>query len=177
MSIRGFGSQTLTGTAQPLLGTTLTAGLLITPDQYTGTLDPRSNQSITTATVASSSNFTKGDRVLVGVAAGPFDQGEVVGVIDATHIQITKLSKPHATGELVILSIQSQAISLLSGTGTLYIGGDSTVSSTSKTLAWSLLTGQSYDWGRSGAGNLLGTGSIWVQGTAADSYLVMLVTV
>lgn len=190
MALRGFGSITLSGSAQPAFGTTLTAAITnITPDRYTGQLDPRSAQSTASAVVTSVAFFRVGDRALVGPAAGPFDWAKItaitLGSSPAGTLTLQGLTTTHASGEFVILSIPCAIYTLLPGSGnagTLYIGEDNTVSATSLTLiaaitATQAAAGVSFTPNRSSTGNVLDTPHLWLKGTSADTYIPSLLQI
>lgn len=178
MAFRGFGFQALGAASQPLISTTLSAAFAVTPDPHTGRTDPGSQASTVTAAVASSANFLNGDKIWVGPAAGPFDQGQVYGIPDATHIQIKGLTGPHASGEFVALGGNFSSIYVLAGGATIFLGSDHTVAVGSATLFRQLLTTTFWEVGASGSGNMYGTGSIWISGTTgAAAYLVSVDTI
>ena len=185
MAIRGFGIQTVTGTAQPVFGTTLTAAVTPTPDMYTGNTEPRSQRSQTILPVANPYLVRKGDKVILG-AAGAFVQTNMVAQdigtvsainIGASTITVVGLVRSHASGEFVVLSIEAARIKITANSYTLYLGEDSTVSATSPTLVEYLLPGLSFDVGQSAIGNVHGTAHLWILGTAADTFLASIVQV
>lgn len=185
MGLRGFGNQTLSGAAQPMFGTTITTAITPTPDAHTGNYDPRSAASQSVIVVAVATDFRKGDTVMVGTAAAfaqgsttnP-DQGKVTAVnYGASTITVSGLTRAHAAGEFIVLSIQVATVSIQNGAGQIYVGEDSTVAAGSTTLIRLLAASAIYDWGSSNVGNVLGTGHIWVSGTAADTFLPSIVQV
>lgn len=177
MSIRGFGNQTVTGTAQPLFATTLTAAFSVTPDPYTGLTDAKSQPSSVKAAVASSNNFRVNDRVMLGVAGGPYDWGKIVQIPDSTHVVIQGLQTAnHASGEWLILAVDCAHIEIVANANTLYVAEDNTVASNSPKLYKTLLPGGIYTTPYV-SGNLFGTSHYWVLGTAADTYLANLTTI
>jgi DNA-binding beta-propeller fold protein YncE len=185
MGLRGFGNQTLTGAAQPMFGTTISTAIMPTPDQFTGNFDPRSAASQSIIQVATAATFRKGDTVMVGPASAFMqgsainpDQGKITAVnYGAGTITVAGLTRAHAAGEFIVLSIQVATISIQNGAGQLYVGEDSSVAAGSNTLLRILAAAASYDWGLSNVGNVLGTGHIWVSGTAADTFLPSIVQV
>jgi hypothetical protein len=178
MAIRGFGVQTVTGTPQPLFGTTLTAAFNVTPDSHTGLTDPRSQPSSVLAAVTSSTNFRISDRVMLGAAGGPYDWGKIVAIPDATHVRIQGLSTVHhASGEWLFLAIDCAHIEITANASTLYIGEDNTVGAGSATLYKILLPGGIYTTPSGVEGNMFGTSHYWVLGTAADTFLPNLTTI
>lgn len=178
MAIRGFGPQTVTGTPQPMFGTTITTAFNVTPDPHTGLTDPRSQPSTVTAVVAASSNFRVNDRAMLGAAGGPYDWCKVTAIPDATHVTISGLQTPnHTAGEWLILAIDCAHIECTANASTLYIGEDNTVGATSKTLYKVLLPGGVYSTPQGVDGNMFGTSHYWVLGTAADTFLPNLTTI
>lgn len=190
MSTRGFGPQTVTGTAQPAYGTTLTAAIVVlTTDFSTQRTDPASNPSQASAVVANPYIFRKGDRVAIGTAANfgfspivtqPPDWGNVTGVNYGTlTVTIKGLTRTHASGEFVVLSVAVASYTILGFTlsNSLYIGEDSTVSPTSHTLIYVIGPGLPYSFGQSSSGNVWDTGHLWLEGTAADVYLPSFATI
>lgn len=186
MGLRGFGNQTLLATAQPLIGTTLTAAIFPSPDQATGSLAAGNANSQVVSPVASAANFRKGDRVLLGVAA-TFSQAATVnsdsGFVQAVDLignklTINGLQRNHASGEFVVLSIQASRVKIQTNASSVYLGGDSTVAAGSSTLAEILLPGQSYDIGPSSPADVYGTGGYWVaSASASDTYLPSITTI
>jgi len=183
MALRGFGIQTLSGTAQPVFGTQLTAAItLLTPDRYSGNTDPRSQASIAQAVVTSTQFFRLGDAVIVGPAAGPYDWAKVTkiaaGTPPAGTLTLQGLTTTHLATDFVILSIPCAGLTILPITvgSTMYIGEDSTVSATSATLIYAITTAQTaagvdFSPSRAMAGNVLDTPHLWITGTSADKYL------
>lgn len=183
MPLRGFGIQTLSGTAQPVFGTTLSAAITgLTTDRYTGNTDPRSQASTSSAVVVSTNFFRVGDRVVVGPAGGPWDEAQVTkitaGTPPAGTLALKGLTTTHASGEFVILAIACAGFSILPIVvgSTMYIGEDSTTGVASATLIYALTTTQAaagvdYSPSRAMSGNVLDTPKLWINGTAADKYL------
>src|SRR5665213_1868945 len=144
MSLRGFGYQTLTGAAQPLFGTTLSAAVRPSPDPYTGRLDPGSMASSAFLYLSAPITlFRQGDHVMVG-ASNSFQQGSTTPVdggtvqavnLSASNILVTGLQRNHSAGEYVILALPCSQINIQNGDSpTLYLGEDNTVGLTSTTL-------------------------------------------
>lgn len=185
MGLRGFGPQTLTGAAQPMFGTTLSADVRPTPDMFTGLLDPKSQRAQTVLPVAQATMFRRGDKIQIAPAADfvqgnttPIDEGLVSAVnYGGGTITVMGLTKPHALGETVVLSIQVASIYVRANADELYIGEDETVGAASTTLALYLLPGEIYNLGPSSVGNVYGTAHLWVLGTAADTFLPNLIQV
>lgn len=166
----------MTGTAQPLFGTTTTAIINPTPDRYTGTFDPRSQPSTGSVPVTSIQYFRVGDHVQVGVAGGPYDSAKItsitVGSSPAGTLGLQGLTKSHASGEWVILSKPCAEITITPNvtTAILYIGEDNTVSSTSLTLITQFPTAgatvtATWTVGNASSGNVVDTPNIWVLGS------------
>lgn len=186
MSIRGFGYQTVLGTPQPVFGTTLTAASAQpTPDPYTGDLSPRSQPSSLTLAVTNPYIFRKGDKVIVGAGSTfqqtnttQLDTGTVTAInTGASTITVAGLTRAHAAGEFVVLSIQTAIISIFAVANPLYLGEDFTVGAASKTLVALIGPSGSYGIGISGSGNVFGTAHFWLLGTAADTFLPSLTTI
>lgn len=178
MALRGCGSVTLTGTAQPLFGTTTTAAINPTPDRYTGQFDPRSQPSTGSVTVTSIQYFRVGDHVQVGPAGGPYDSAKItsitVGSSPAGTLGLQGLTKSHASGEWVILSKPCAGVKITPNvtSALVYIGEDNTVASTSLTLIdvipISATAGTNpWQYGQSNIGNVLDTPNLWIIGTGA----------
>jgi hypothetical protein len=184
MSARGFGTQTLTGAAQPMFGTTTTAATVPNPDLFTGGLNPASNPSQTIIPV-SQNIFRKGDRVLIGTASNftasntlAIDGGPVTAVnLSASNIAVGGLTRNHASGEFVVLALPCAQVSIQNGAGLLNIGEYSDVSAISPTLIGQAQPAGIFTLGWPSALNILETTHLWVQGTAADTYLPYLLTV
>ena len=78
--IRSWGQVTLTGSAQPLFGDTLTAAF--------SNLAPKNGFYI--VTVASTTRYQVGDRIILGVGSGSPTNCLLVGQIpDSTHLYCT----------------------------------------------------------------------------------------
>lgn len=184
MALRGFGIQSLTAnTAQPVFGTQLTAAITaVTADRHSGTTDPRSQASTSSAVVTSTQFFRVGDRVLVGPAAGPWDGATVTSITAGTPpagtLGLKGLTKTHLATDYVILAISCAGVTIqpIKVTASMYIGEDSTVSATSATLIYSFAVasaaGVPFQGNVAPAGNTLDTQHLWiVAGTTADTYL------
>ena len=192
MALRGFGFRSQGGTAQPLLGTTLAAAANPTPDPTTATLG-QGRDSTVVLSVTDASWFQAGDRVGVGVlanfgvnpATAP-DFGRVYGVpnLGANTIQVQGLVRAHASGEFVVLGIRFANLNIQTGkaagignAGVMYIGPDSSVAATSKTLAFELSQQNSYSLGSSSSGDTWDSMSLWTLGTSTDQYLANVTTI
>jgi hypothetical protein len=148
MGVRSFaGVVTLSGSAQPIFGTAVTAAVTPPPDQFSGNLTPGSNETQCSLTVTSTVGFLPGDRVAVGLTAAfkpgitataaiP-DQGTVKSITSGTVMVVQGLKQSHAaSGEWCVLSedagnVHLQPVSLSAAT---YIGNASTVASTDPSL-------------------------------------------
>jgi hypothetical protein len=141
MGVRPFaGIVTLSGAAQPIFGTAVTAAVTPPPDQFSGNLNPGSNETQCNLTVTSTAGFLPGDRVAVGstaafkpgiAAVGSIpDQGTVKSITSSTVMVVQGLKKTHAaTGEWCVLNeasgnVHLQPVTLSAAT---YIGNASTV--------------------------------------------------
>jgi hypothetical protein len=184
LALRGFGIQTLTGTAQPAFGTTLSSAITnLTTDPHTGRTDPASQLSLASAVVVNANFFRVGDSVNIGPAAGPYDWAKITkitaGTPPAATLTLQGLTSTHASAQFVILAIPCAQLYLFPGSansGTFYIGEDSTVSSTSATLirqitAAQALAGLGFVPSTSSSGGMQDTPHLWVTGTSADTYL------
>lgn len=182
--LRGLGNQTLTGSAQPLFGTTTSAAVTPMPDMQTGNLLPMSNPSQTVVPVTTQI-FRKGDHVVIG-AAGAFVQGSTVpvdgGIVSATtsnSITVMGLTRAHASGEFVVLALPVAQVQIQNGAAILYLGEDSSVASGSTTLISEIAASAMYTIPQGGGmvGNVIETQHLWVLGTVSDTYLPSLLTI
>jgi hypothetical protein len=185
MGIRPFaGPQTVTGAAQPVFGTALTAAVTPPPDEFSGKLTPGSNETQTTLIVTSTKGFITGDRVAVGptaafnpglVATGSIpDQGTVKKIVDATHLIVQGLKNSHAaTGEWVVLNEAAGDVRIRSATaaGTMYIGNASTVSATDASVFEVLNPGNLFDTAPIGSTQPWQLSTFWLFGAAADTFV------
>jgi hypothetical protein len=139
MAIRPFGGvQTVGAASQPVFGTTLTAAV-VTPAQATaGNKFPATAPAVTIA-VTSTAGFVQNDRVLVGPKANftvanraLLDTGTVSAVVDGTHLKVVGLTQNHASTDYVVLCEVCDHVAVIPVTnaGAIYLGTDSTVSST-----------------------------------------------
>lgn len=193
MSMRPFfGTQTLTGTAQPVFGTALTAAAVPPPDPFSGNLNPGSNETQVTLAVTSTLGFFPGCSALVGptaafepgvVAAGSIaDVGTVKSVVDATHLIVQGLKKAHAaSGEWVVLDqpVGNVHIRQVATTAAIYIGNASTVAAGDSSLLDILpivsAAGDTpnyvFDAESIGASQPFQTSEFWIIGTDGDTFL------
>ena len=187
MSLRGFGYQTLTGSPQPLFGTTLSAAVSPSPDFYTGRLDPGSQNSSAYLYLNAPVNlFRTGDHVMVG-ASDSFVQGATVSPdggtvqavnLSASNILVTGLQRKHSASEWVILALPVAEVDIQNGaSGTLYLGEDNTVGAGSATLAKTTAADTTMTIGSPGLGNMIETQKLWVKGTASNTILPSLLTI
>jgi hypothetical protein len=195
MSLRGFGTQTLTGTPQPLIGTTLSAAVIPSPDLYTGRLDPGSQNSSTILPLnAPVYLFRQGDHVMVGASntfiqgnTTPVDGGTVQSInLTASNVIVTGLMRKHSASEWVVLAMPiSQALVQVSASNTgaqIYLGEDPTVASNSQTLIAAIpkntiMPPFSIPMSAGGTLNTFDSQKMWVVGTASDTFLPSLLIV
>ncbi len=184
MALRGFGGiQTLTGTAQPVYGTALTADAVINPDQYTGSIGTGSNQStaILSVTAGTAGRFRVGDRVVIGSAAQleqgnttSIDGGGVIAVNAAGNtITVQGLQRSHNSGEFVALSlpVSSFSVQVISASSSVYIGEDPTVGYASTTLFQEFSAAGIFQYGESNIANVLDVSNLWINGGAGSQYI------
>jgi hypothetical protein len=196
--IRSFGIQTIasTGASQPLFGSTLAAAGVLTPDQFSGNTKPGSNPSLSTFAVTSSLGFRPGDHV--GVApkadfvAPTYGSSPNYGNVDCGIIKSVTLGSPndfivvqglqnqHASGEYFVLNEQANIVKIVPriNAGLLYIGNESTVSSSDRSVVdvIPIYTGsgavpyfhESKVGDRADSFNLI---EYWLRGTAGDSFV------
>lgn len=187
MAQRGFGTQTLSGSPQPLIGTVLTAAVNPTPDSSRGAMAPGFADSVATLSVTAGTVplFRYGDRVAVGASnswnqgstVAP-DGGRVIGINSiANTIQVQGLLRAHASGEFVVLALPCAQINIDNGAALLYLGEDGTVGAASSTLITEISASTSYSLGFPAIGNVLETQKLWVLGTGADTYLPSILTI
>ena len=199
MAMRPFyGTQTISGTVQPVFGTAVTAAVTPPSDQFSGNLGPASNETQCTLTVTSTKGFLPGDRVAVGltaafkpgiVAAGSIpDQGMVKTVTDATHLVVQGLKQSHAaTGEWCVLNEAAANVHIrpVVTTAAVYIGNASTVSSSDLSLIDILpivaAAGSNplyvFDAETAGTSQPFQTVDYWMVGTANDTVLARFIQV
>jgi hypothetical protein len=180
MAIRGFGQQTLSGTAQPAFGTTLSAATgLPSPDVFTGNLNPASRASSLVCTVTNPYIFRKNDNISIGALSNYLltstvqaDQGRVIAINTGNStITVTGLTRAHAAGEFVVIGIEVAEILIQANANLIYVGEDSSVAANSPYLARYIQPGAQYELGPSAMANVYGTSHYWFLGTAADTFL------
>lgn len=179
MAIRPFGFQTISGAPQPAFGSKVATAFNVTPDQYTGNTDPRSQGSFSKVpvTAGTGTNFRIGDNIQIGVKGGPYDRGKVTAITTDT-LTVQGLTSSHAVGEFVVIGINVGELHIQANASTLYIGTDAmTASPTSPGIYRFLLPGAIYNPGESNVANAKGTSAYWVYGTSSDTFLPGLDTV
>jgi hypothetical protein len=138
MGIRPFfGTQTQSGTAQPVFGTAVSAAFTPPPDPLSQGNGPGTNQTQVSVPVASTLGFNTDDQVAIGtaalfkpgLAAGVLDTGVVKKIIDATHLLVQGLTKAHAAAEWCVLSEEAGSVHIRAviSAAAQYIGNASTV--------------------------------------------------
>lgn len=161
-----------TGTAQPLIGTTLGAAA-----------GPNSNPDVPfILQVADSSMFNgNGDWCIVGAPSAGQERLMVTGVVDGTHIQVKGVLKnSYASGAFVRLSVQVNSTYVQTQDGNaaaIFIGTADSMSTSTFALCVAKLQNvpsgvQPTEWsdGRSGLANADDCGELWVSGTSGDKY-------
>lgn len=188
MSLRGFGGiQTLTGSAVPVYGTTLSAATQLNPDFYTGNTQPGSNRSSCAVSVAvgTGSRFRAGDRIAIGVA-GAFEQGNSlqtdggdVQKVSGDVLTVIGLTRNHASGEFVVLTLPVAAFSvqLISASGNVYLGEDATVGAASTTLLEEMNAAGFFQYGQNNIAGVLDVSHLWISGGAGSQFIPSLNTV
>ena len=184
MPLRGFGVQPLTGTAQPLFGTTITAPIRPTPDMRTGRLDPASAPS--QSVIGVTNNFFRvGDHVLIGPSS-EFEQsnitspdgGSVTAISSANGtITVSGLTRQHNASEWAILALPCAQITVQQNQINIYLGEDATVAANSPTLISIIPPSGSFSLGFPAMANVIETQHLWVQGSNGDSFLSYLLTI
>jgi hypothetical protein len=178
-----FGVQLVTGSAQPVFGSAVTAAVTPPPDPFSNQLGPGSNETQCSLTVTSTKGFLPGDRVAVGltaafnpgiVAAGSIpDQGTVKSITSATVMVVQGLKQAHAaTGEWCVLNEDAGEVRIrFLGSNVLYIGVASTVSATDSSVIEVLAPGNLFDTTSIGTTQSDQTSAYWGYGTSADSFV------
>lgn len=179
-SLAFAGSQTIASSTagQPVFGTTTTAAVSPTYDQFAGNVTG-ANPSMTTLTVASTSGFYTGDYVLVAASyqfgvANP-NVGQVKNIVSSTSMIVEGLTQSVPNGAYVLLNETAETITVLAkstNSGSLYIGTAQTISSTDPSLIYiitpSNVTG--YHAETSGRGHAYNTANYWIAGTVSDVF-------
>jgi len=193
MAMRPFaGTQTITGSVQPVFGTAVTAAVTPPPDQFSGNLTPGSNETQCNLTVTSTKGFLPGDRISVGPTAGFVpglvtpanipDQGLVKSITSATVMVVQGLKNSHAaTGEWCVLNEDAGNVHIrpVVTAAAVYIGDASTVSSSDKSLldilpinsAAGTAPAYVFDAEAIGLSQPFQTSAFWMIGTANDTVL------
>lgn len=187
MGIRPFaGIATLSGSAQPIFGTAVTAAVTPPPDPFANTLTPGSNETQCTLVVTSTNGFLAGDRVAVGptaafkpgiVAVGSIpDQGTVKSITDGTHMVVQGLKNTHAaSGEWCVLNEPSGNVHLVpvSIAHATYIGNASTVAAGDLSVIdyWPSSGATALDFESVGQTQPMQLSQFWIVGTASDTFL------
>ena len=136
--IRPFaGIQAMGAAAQPVFGTGLTAAIVPSVDQHTGTNRPGTTPPPVTVPVTSTIGFNQGDSIQVGPTAnfttanrGNLDHGVITAIVDVTHMKVRGLLQTHAaTGEWVVLDEVASYVQItpVATAADFYLGTDSTV--------------------------------------------------
>ena len=198
MGVRPFaGIITLSGSAQPLFGSAVTAAVTPPADQFSGSLTPGSNETQCSLTVTSTNGFLPGDRVAVGltaafkpgiVATGSIpDQGTVKSITSGTVMVVQGLKNSHAaTGEWCVLNDSASSVHIrpVVTAAAVYIGNASTVSSSDVSLldilpivaAAGTAPGYVFDTESAGVAQPVQLSEFWLVGTANDTFLARFVT-
>jgi len=190
MGMRPFaGTQTQSGTAQPVFGTGITAAFAPPPDPFAGSNNPGTNETQVSVPVTSTLGFLPGDKVAIGAAAlfkpglatGGLDYGTVKKIVDSTHLLVQGLKKSHASGEWCVLSEEAGNVHIrpVTATAAQYIGNASTVASNDPSLLDVLpaVTGPTvgptyaFDAESIGATQPFTLTEFWTVGTASDTFL------
>lgn len=188
MSLRGFGLQTLTGSAQPVFGTLTGSPISPSPDLRTGRLDAASAPSQAVVGVASAAIFRQGDHVMIGPLgdfsvqspAHPPDGGVVSAVNYAGNtITVNNLRRQHNASEWAVLAIPCAQISIQNPAAgaVIDLGEDGTVSDTSPYLIDQIAAGTTFTAGGGVTDNVAETQHVWVKGTQNNTFLPSLLTI
>jgi hypothetical protein len=167
-----------TNTAQPAVGTTLTAAIAPSTIPVGGSPIPQS------VAVASSAVFKKGWKAVIGAGTANQEVVDVVGIPDATHITIANL-RAHSNGEFAQphYPISSFFLQRVDGDTTPMWVGSSNLGSgaTPTTGIMAKLTGvaassqpQEFSSANNYGANPTNISEYWVYGTAATVYNVSL---
>lgn len=184
MGMRPFaGVQTVSGSAQPIFGTAVTAAVTPPPDPFSNNLNPGSNETQCNLTVTSTKGFLPGDRIAVGlaaafnpglVAAGSIpDQGMVKSITSSTVMVVQGLKNHHAaSGEWCVLNEEAgEVLVRFIGSSLLYLGNASTVSPTDQSVFDVITPGNLYETPNIGTTQPYQTSAFWGYGTAADTFV------
>lgn len=165
---RTFGLQTLSGTAQPLLGDKLTAALPIAPNG----VDP-------ILTVASTTNYQQGDRIVIDPGLNTQDEVLVITIKSSTQMQCSlqgATMHAHAVNAVLQLDIPAAEIIVQTSSGaanSVFLGTDSTVTNVGGGKAfYEVIPGQPFRMTNSGQYNSVRTNDAWMAGTATQTVIV-----
>lgn len=174
MAQRFFGKKTIavTGTPQPLIGTTLSAAVAA-PNGATST----------TLSVADSSIFEDSDWVVVDAGASAVERVRIESIPDSTHIIVFQLQKAHANAAFVSLGRSATILyvqGIAANAAALFLGNStentSTLAGVMAVIA-TVASGQANDIRiETPLQNGIDTSDYWIAGTAADGYIPSLLT-
>jgi hypothetical protein len=178
MSVRAFKYFSIgtTGTAQPLIGTTLSAAVAVPTNV------PDLNVALTTLPVVDNSMFHAGDWVMLdSTGAAAEERVLVFSVFGTTSISVKGMLNAHASGAFVRLAVLANDIYVQPADGNaaaLYVGNSSSLTTLGAFAIKKLIqtTGgtqpqEFYISRRSSGINPEDIGQYWIAGTAADKYL------
>jgi len=180
MSLRAFKYFTLgvTGTAQPLIGTTLTAA--VNPPAPSASQIAISDQ-LTTLPVADSSMFIQGDWLMLdSTGAAVEERVLVMKVPDGTHVQVKGMQFAHVNGAFVRLASLANDIYIQpadGNTAAIMVGTSSLLTNAgafaAKKLIFTTAGTQPQDMyiRRPNGQNPEDLGQYWIVGTNPDKYL------
>lgn len=161
--MRSWGATTLSGTAVPVFGDVLTAAF--TPGR-------RGDKQI--LTVASTTRYLQGDRIILNAGQVPSNAIMVDAIVDATHLQGRSEGdaalSAWPSGTLIMLSISCAQVIVqgLSNTAPIVLGTDNTVTTAYGGTAFgSAPVGGFYNYGTP-VGNLIRTSELWMTGSSGD---------
>jgi hypothetical protein len=189
MSVRPFGGiRALSGAAEPVFGTVLTAAVTPQPDPFAGNNGPGTNQTQVEVTVSSTAGFTTGLQVAIGpgsafkpgLSTSTADVGTIKQIVSATVLLVQGLEQAHASGEFCILNeiVGNVHIIPVVTTTATYIGNGSTVAAGDASV-FDILpitasgAGPTYfhDSESIGGAQPMTTTEYWIIGTAGDTFL------
>jgi hypothetical protein len=182
------GVQAVAAASQPVFGTTLTAAIVPSVDQHTGTNGPGTSAPPITITVTSTAGFVQNDRIAIGpktnfTAANRklLDLGTITAVVDGTHLKVQGLTQTHLSTDYVVLSEMCAAVYVVpvSTTAIIYLGTDETVAAADASVfdviaKVSATTAEPTYWHQSsptGRADSYDTSQYWLLGTAADTFV------
>jgi len=166
---RTFGVQTLTGSAQPILGDVLTAAAEITQD---GTV------AILTVGSTANKKYQQGDRLVLDPLQSNQDIVLVTEIISSTQLLCTSQNSKlhtHASNAIVQLAIScANTIMQAPSTNTepVWVGTDNTVTNAGAGNAIGVMNAGG-TFGDTGHDlNLFNTADLWMAGTASQTVIV-----